>query len=503
MPAISNPDIWLAAENVIRLNSQRHHIPFEIGVPISWPSQWCMQTGGIVLAANNTTLSTVQSLSRSCINGFQYLLSGLRETAPRFLQQMPPSTIEIQLGKFRIWRGNPGALQTGYSSLDYRLRKSALMHNNISQLLQQLGIALEESTAVVSGERPPFDEESIPSDISEESDDDTSHGNFPSTELSMKVTSITEILNNLYRLSSKIRNSGLRPSSTRASLVQEVDNETGIDLFHTLHEFDSKHLIELLTAMRQGRGRDDGPSDFLPERLATSNVLRRKQFRYWERHARKLGVQLIPVTLTAGRERPSASEAPEDAGLRQGRRLELPYSVEEQSHLWGTNATPYDPALDDRTERQTILSLASTALGADGKGIEVPNPPKEALNGDSFTCPCCWVVCPPKEGRGKTWKSHVLHDLRPYVCTNEACNSANDLYQSRKAWVDHEEAVHRPGWRCRDHPDALYVTPASFQSHLLREHDRGLSVEQLEDPTNVSKLALVDDRDVCPICFEE
>ncbi|CVK91749.1 uncharacterized protein FPRN_09583 [Fusarium proliferatum] len=439
-------------------------------------------------------MNTVQSLSQSCINGFQYVLSSLRETAPRFLQRMPPSTIEIQLGKFRIWCGNLGALQTGYSSLDYRLRESPLMQKNISQLLQQLGIALVESTAVVSGQRLPFDEESIPSDLSEESEDDTNNEYFPSTELSMRVTSITDILSSLCRLSHKIRNSGLRPSTTRANLIQAVDNNTGIDLFDTIYEFDSRHLIELFTAMRQGKPEDDGSSDALLERLTTSNVLRRKQFRYWERHARKLGVQILPVHQTPIRERPSVSELAEDVGLLQIQRLELPPPVEEQSHLSETNATPHDPALDDRTERETILSMASTALDADGKGIEVPKPPEEALNGDSFTCPYCWVVCPPKEGKGKSWKSHVLHDLKPYVCTYETCNSANDLYQSRKAWVDHEETVHRPSWRCRDHPDAWYASSSSFQSHLLLDHDRSLSGEQLEDLTNVSKLGRVDDR---------
>ncbi|KAG4258054.1 hypothetical protein FPRO04_02561 [Fusarium proliferatum] len=346
-------------------------------------------------------MNTVQSLSQSCINGFQYVLSSLRETAPRFLQRMPPSTIEIQLGKFRIWCGNLGALQTGYSSLDYRLRESPLMQKNISQLLQQLGIALVESTAVVSGQRLPFDEESIPSDVSEESEDDTNNKYFPSTELSMRVTSITDILSSLYRLSHKIRNSGLRPSTTRANLIQAVDNNTGIDLFDTIYEFDSRHLIELFTAMRQGKPEDDGSSDALLERLTTSNVLRRKQFRYRERHARKLGVQILPVHQTPIRERPSVSELAEDVGLLQIQRLEHPPPVEEQSHLSETNATPHDPALDDRTERETILSMASTALDADGKGIEVPKPPEEALNGDSFTCPYCWVVCPRKKGKGR------------------------------------------------------------------------------------------------------
>ncbi|KAF5975881.1 meiosis-specific serine threonine kinase mek1 [Fusarium coicis] len=448
-------------------------------------------------------MSTAQNLSQSCINGFQYLLSSLRGTAPRFLQQMPPSTIEIQFGKFRVWCGNLGALQTGYSSLDYRLRDSALMHQNVSQLLQQLDIALEESAAVVSGDRLPFDEESMPSDVSEESDDDTSNEYFLSTELSMRVTSITDILNNLYRLSYKIRHSSIRPSSTRASLIRAVDNETGIDLFDKFYEFESRHLIELFTNIRQGRTGNHVSSDILLKRLTRSNVLRRKQFRYWERHTRKLGIQLVPVRQTPGRERNPATEVRENVGLPQVQRHEVDPPVAEESHLSETDATPYDVARDDRTERETILSLASTALDADGKGIEVPKPPKEALNGDSFTCPYCWVVYPSKEGRGKSWKSHVLHDLSPYVCTYDTCNSANDLYHSRKVWVDHEEAVHRPSWRCRDHPEALYATSDSFQRHLLAEHDRTLSAEHLEDLANVSKLGRVDDRNLCPLCFQE
>ncbi|KAF5590824.1 kinase domain protein [Fusarium subglutinans] len=341
------------------------------------------------------------------------------------------------------------------------------------------------------------------SDISEESDDDTSNEYFPSTELSMRVASITDILNNLYRLSYKISNSSLRPSSTGASLIRAVDNETEIDLFDTLHEFDSRHLIELFRAIRQGKSEGAECSDVLLERFTTSHVLRRKQFRYWERHARKLGIQLLSVRQIPSREMNLASEVQEDVRLPQMKRLELPPQVAEQSYISETNATPYDPARDDRTERETILSLASTALDAEGNGIKVPTPPKDALNGDSFTCPYCWVVCPPKQGRGKTWKSHVFRDLRPYVCTYEACSSTNDLYQSRKAWVDHEEAVHRPSWRCRDHPDAWYASSASFQSHLLLEHDRGLSDEQLQDLTNVSELALIDERDTCPICLEE
>lgn len=189
----------------------------------------------------------------------------------------------------------------------------------------------------------------------------------------MRVASITDIPDNLYRLSYKIRNSGLRPTTTRANLIQAVDNDTGIDLFDTIYEFDSRHLVEFFTEMRKGKPEDDGSSDALLERLTTSNILRRKQFRYWERHARKLGVQILPVHQTPIRETPSVPEAAEDVGLLQIQRLELPPRVEEQSHLSETTPTPHDPVLDNRTERETILSMASTDFDADGKGIGSPN----------------------------------------------------------------------------------------------------------------------------------
>lgn len=60
--------------------------------------------------------------------------------------------LQDELGRFRVWCGNIGALQKGHSSLDYRLRDSPLLSSNAIKLLQEL----EEN--LTSGESPsgPF-----------------------------------------------------------------------------------------------------------------------------------------------------------------------------------------------------------------------------------------------------------------------------------------------------------------------------------------------------------
>jgi hypothetical protein len=49
-----------------------------------------------------------------------------------------------EVGRFRVWSANIGALQKGHSSLDYRLRESPLVHENILKLLRELFDCVQE-----------------------------------------------------------------------------------------------------------------------------------------------------------------------------------------------------------------------------------------------------------------------------------------------------------------------------------------------------------------------
>ncbi|MBE3044226.1 hypothetical protein IMZ48_16980 [Candidatus Bathyarchaeota archaeon] len=346
--------------------------------------------------------------------------------------------------------------------------------------------------------------------MSEESTDDSDleEGPGPRKELAMRASSIADCLNSLYRLSYKIRNPTLRPTTTKAILYKEVDPETGIDVFDQFYALDDMHIRELFALLRQGRHTPDGFEDYLAPRLAASITLRRRCFKYWQKHSRKLSRavelgELIPelpgLDLANMRLNPRLEDSKD-----QNTKLKPPSAVLASTTILSkTDATPYDPNLDDRTERETVMSFASTALDADGKGIDLPAAPPQAKKGEEFTCPYCFVLCPSKQGHKKAWRLHILHDLQPYVCTYRDCPHPNGLYRSRSQWVKHEESVHRQCWRCFEHPNHTYTSAAGLRGHLGTDHSGNLTEEQIDDLVNVYSSTLIDDRAYCPVCFLE
>jgi hypothetical protein len=351
-------------------------------------------------------------------------------------------------------------------------------------------------------------------------------------ELSMRLSSIVDIIKKLYELGFKIRDPRLRPSSLKANLYREVDPDTGVDLFEAFAEFDRQHVCAFLNSVRQGRAPPAGvgtDSDGLEPRLASSITLRRKHFRYWEKHGKKLSLHSVP------RIEPAKVTEPEQVPpASQGQREEIsklsqPVGAGEQKTLMSmTEATKYHEVLDDRTESGTVISSTSTALDADGHGLELPNPPPEVLKGRDFVCPYCSVVCPAKYGRRKAWRSvptymfaqlrtlvapkttdadhvprsHVLHDLQPYICTYQTCSQPHHVYRSRREWAAHESSEHRRRYRCYAHADMLYENPDRLKAHLQREHASHLTDAQMDSLVGMADVGVLDERPHCPICFE-
>lgn len=346
--------------------------------------------------------------------------------------------------------------------------------------------------------------------MSEESTDDDSDleaGSGPRKELAMRLSSITDCLNSLYRQSYKIRNPTLRPTTIKAILYKEVDPETNVDVFDKLHELDVMHIHELLVLLRQGRESPAGSKDTLGPRLATSITLRRRCFKYWQKHSRKLSRAVEigeEVSELPGLDISKMQLGPIPVNADEGPAVELsplPAAPTAATTLSRTDATPYDITWDDRTEKDTVISFASTALDADGKGIDLPGPPPEAMRGLEFTCPFCHVLCPAKQGRGRAWRQHVLHDLQPYVCTYQDCPLPNELYRTRNQWIKHEDSAHRQCWRCFEHTDHVYISESGLRSHLVADHAGTMTADQIDDLMGVYSSTLVDDREYCPICL--
>lgn len=268
----------------------------------------------------------------------------------------------------------------------------------------------------MSGSRVAFEAQARPGDLSDESsedddDDVPSRGN----ELSMRLSSIVDLVKKLYQLGFKIRNPDLRQSSLKASLYREVDPDTGIDVFDVFSEFDRRHVDTLLQSLLQKRELPAGASpdpNYLMTRLAASITLRRKHFRYWEKHGKKLSLHSIQRIQPATTTKPSQSDSQGPGARLQepSQPLDIHDRDREQKTLLMsvTEATKYQEVLDDSTERGTVMSYASSALEVDGHRLELPNPPIEALKGNDFVCPYCSVICPARYGQRKAWRQVLL-----------------------------------------------------------------------------------------------
>lgn len=168
--------------------------------------------------------------------------------------------------------------------------------------------------------------------------------------------------------------------------------------------------------------------------------------------------------------------------------------------LSGTEATHHHQSLDDVVDTKSVTSYAVTVTDIHGKGVNLPPPPKNADGERDFECPYCYIICPARYGRGRPWRTHLLQDLQPYVCTYPDCEASEQLFRSRREWSEHE-ANHRKVWRCLEHPGAIYRSRVGLEGHLRQEHLDSIPVHQLDVIVKAGETSTVEARDSCPICL--
>lgn len=237
-------------------------------------------------------MSTLRLATASNVRAFQILTEALDASNGKWSQWIESETLDDEVGRFRVWAGNLGALQKGHSSLDYRLRGSPVLFSSALRLLNELEQNLNETYAIVSEARLPYEQQTP----SEGSDDDSDRGSSseeeehdsdsdePRSELRMRYEEIVDIIDNLYKLSVRIRTPTVRSRSLKASAYTPVDPETGVDILGVYAELDRKHVRELLSQLRKTHpAQNEEDQDFLTERLSSSITLRRRHFKYWKR----------------------------------------------------------------------------------------------------------------------------------------------------------------------------------------------------------------------------
>ncbi|KAF3042185.1 hypothetical protein E8E12_008894 [Didymella heteroderae] len=463
-------------------------------------------------------MTAIRLATASNVRSFQALVNALVTCDARWAEQLDQESLEDEFGRFRVWSGNLGALQQGHSCLDYRLRDSPLLSGNALKFLEELNSNLNEALAIVSGARLPY-EEQLKSKSDEKSDEGSDDGFFSEDdenedaglkkELTMRYDEIVDIIDNLYKLSVRIRTPTIRSRSLKAASYQQKDPETGVDVLSAYALYDQQHIRELLRDLRQAHSSEPERSDdYLVTRLAHGITLRRRHFKYWKRHRDKLSVSTVIEESAMQPERPVKQvNAPQrdktvDSPLAQHVNVlkEAPSQKTGRTMLSGTEATHHHQSLDEIADTKSVTSYAVTVTDIHGKGVNLPPPPKNTDGDRDFECPYCYIICPARYGRGRPWRTHLLQDLQPYICTYPDCEASEQLFRSRREWHEHE-AGHRKAWRCPEHPSAVYGSPSGLEKHLRQEHLDSFPESQLETIVKIGETSTVEVRDKCPICL--
>lgn len=97
--------------------------------------------------------------------------------------------------------------------------------------------------------------------------------------------------------------------------------------------------------------------------------------------------------------------------------------------------------------------------------------------------------------------NHVMHDLRPYICTYDHCIDEDQQYDSFKQWLTHEINNHRVSRTCKEHPRSSFDNLEDWRAHIASQHSEDSVSTHLEmiglDSTQR------DQRRTCPICLED
>ena len=354
----------------------------------------------------------------ACLKSFNDFIADVGSLPPRNTGELGlvPTTWEDELGRLRMWAANIGAHQTGQSSLDFRLRDSSHIRDQILKLLQDLLQRLQDAREVLAEGEEAANNDEIANDTSDDEE--------PTTEIQELRESVATIINCLFQMSMLVRKPAQHDmimGSRRAEVAM-------------FEPFDYNHV------------RDKYPraDESIVERLGVAVTRRRKYLKYRERHALKLkqGInKVIP-------ERDGETVVEGTVSLLSDT---IATDIKESNIRFDDGGS--DSGVSQTSYAQTLLS---------GGDITIPKPPKIAQGGSPFECPFCHFIITTKGTR--SWNRHVFQDLQPYICLAITCNTPDKLFSTRHEWLHHSKTVHPTDFS----PHKEEIVP-SFICPLCRE----------------------------------
>ncbi|KAI0435596.1 hypothetical protein F4803DRAFT_545018 [Xylaria telfairii] len=409
--------------------------------------------------------------------------------------------------RFKLWAHSLGLHQLGHASLDYWVRDATVVKDRLADFLADMLESLTCLLEIARHERLPYEQDITVDEASSEdlsstdSLSEASHesgSSAPSSEQSFhevpfRLQCITESLDALYSLATRIRNPKNRPQRSndqlykdvpigvRAAYIKEreqvetaivacIQREVLLQGYIPDKEgfFDRKALLDQYAS----------ETYWLVRRTGIANARRKQQLIYWKGHAIRLS-QLPdnrpPMRATRGEleDQPVLESRPID--LQQINPPTVSGNEEQSDPALGpslaTSATKLPPdfvVLDDLRSVISYHSCVSTVMDLQGRKLEWPPPPAQGMSSKHFMCPYCETLCPQRYLSRELWQVHLMHDLQPYHCTYEDCNDHQRLYGTRQEWIDHE-CQHSRVWHCEEHSKE-FETQKEYVEHLKEAH---------------------------------
>ncbi|MCJ1464450.1 hypothetical protein MMC07_003063 [Pseudocyphellaria aurata] len=358
--------------------------------------------------------SSVDTQTRLCLRYFDQLRVMLETSDPPKPGGISYSTACDELGRFRIWAGNVGALQHGRSQsyLDSRLREDPKIFDQVVDLLEDLSESLEEEAhltalvcMIVSGKRrnrtslPPENSENYSTqDGSRVRENVVSGEVVPTSEVQELFESAAETITSLFKLSILIRNATSRDRYARAMLAAKEPLDDSFDISHVGHKF--PHIHE---------------PPWLEQRLGKAITQRRQYLMYCRENRSRLAedkeyhedYQLLSQDEKPLRMLKSQTQQPNKAHEPDSEN-KIPSTINL------TAASTLAPSVldkpDDISDQNRSLTSYATSLGNDSSmsELKVPPMPEKAASGMPFECPYCWGI-------------QTLRDERSWRLATQSC----------------------------------------------------------------------------------
>ncbi|KAK4944486.1 hypothetical protein LTR10_016160 [Elasticomyces elasticus] len=329
-----------------------------------------------------------------CLRLFNALIS--RDDLASHATEVPTRLWTGELGRLRLWAANIGAHQSGESSVDHRLREASHIRGQTVKLLERLRQVLQDLEELLEG--VDQDLEDLLDGLDQE-DGELQPQRDDETDAQQIYSSLVTTVDCLFQMSMIIR----RPTYHDRLLGSKRIDAT------TFEPFDKQHVISKYPQAHHT----------VTDRLGAAISRRRAALKYRQRHREKLGEGIESI------------DQPDAISTR----------------LSETIATDFeDPPVNfEGTGSDSGLSQTSYAssLWESGEKITVPRPPKESSGGNPFECPYCFFIVTVSDRR--EWIRHVFRDLMPYICVFPDCPASNRLYETRREWFQHLQAIHLSG----------------------------------------------------------